>query len=505
MTPAARLAEMVLRREISPVELVEASLSRIEAVQPVNNPFALVLADEAREAARAAEAALMRGDATGPLHGLPVAFKDFTPTKGHRTTRGSVAFAEWVPDFDPVIVRRFKAAGAIIVGKTTTPEFAHAGHTRSPLFGATTNPWDPTKSAGGSSGGSGVAVTTGCVALAEGTDMGGSVRIPAALCGCVGLKPSLGRIPMDILPTVFDDMSHFGPLARTVEDAALFLSVAEGPDPADISSQRVPMPLPGRLDGDVRGLRIALSVDQGFMAVDPEVTANLEAVAEVLRDAGAEVRPVALPWTPELTDAWYAWWGVVQAAAFGDVLPEFRDRMDPEVVRLIEAGQRLDAVSLARIDQLRTRQWHQLAAVFAEHDALICPTMAQAAPDKDAPSSEFSRVDAEGRLHGLDMTSVLNMVAQCPALSVPSGMTAAGLPTAVQIVANRFDDGMALRIGAAIENGTALAGVVAGPPAAGVGSRPPDCPNSALLGRAVNRQNEANAGFEPFLDIDGMR
>lgn len=452
MTSATELARMVRRREVSPVELVEASLARIEAVQPVNNPFALVLADEARAAARGAEAAAMRGDA-GPLHGLPVAFKDFTPTRGHRTTRGSVAFRDWVPDFDPVIVRRFKEAGAIIVGKTTTPEFAHAGHTRSPLFGNTTNPWDPTKSAGGSSGGSGVAVTTGCLALAEGTDMGGSIRIPAALCGCVGLKPSLGRIPMDILPTVFDDMSHFGPLARTVEDAALFLRVAEGPDPADISSQRVPMPLPERLDGpdaDVRGLRIALSRDQGFMAVDAEVIANLEAVADALRDAGAVVEEVALPWAAELVDAWDAWWGVVLAAAFGDVVPEYRDRMDPDVVALIEAGQRLDAVSFARIDQLRTRQWRQLAAVFAEHDALICPTMARAAPDKDA-NAGASRVDADGRLHALDMTSVLNMVAQCPALSVPSGVTAEGLPTAVQIVANRFDDGMALRIGAAIE------------------------------------------------------
>lgn len=465
MTPAADLAGMVRRREISPVELVEASLARIEAVQPVNNPFALVLADEARAAARDAEAALMRGDATGALHGLPVAFKDFTPTKGHRTTRGSVAFADWVPDDDPVIVRRFREAGAIIVGKTTTPEFAHSSFTRSPLFGNTTNPWDAAKSAGGSSGGSGVAVTTGCVALAEGTDMGGSVRIPAALCGCVGLKPSLGRIPMDILPTVFDDMSHFGPLARTVKDAALFLRVAEGPDPADILSQRVPMPLPERLDGDLRGLQIALSRDQGFMAVNAEVVANLEAVADALREAGAVVEEVALPWTAELVDAWDDWWGVVLAAAFGDVVPEYRDRMDPGVVGLIEAGQRLDAVSFARIDQLRTRQWHQLAAVFAEHDALICPTMARAAPDKGAPSSDFAHVDAEGRLHGLDMTSVLNMVAQCPALSVPSGMTSDGLPTAVQIVANRFNDGMALRVGTAIEK--ARPWPMWAPPAAG--------------------------------------
>jgi Asp-tRNA(Asn)/Glu-tRNA(Gln) amidotransferase A subunit family amidase len=456
LLPATRLAVLIRTREISPVELVEASLARIEAVQPVNNPFALILADEARAAAREAERAAMRGEPLGALHGLPVAFKDFTPTAGHRTTRGSAAFEHWVADRDAEIVRRFKAAGAILVGKTTTPEFAHSSFTRSPLFGHTTNPWDATKTSGGSSGGSAVAVTTGCAALAEGTDMGGSVRIPAALCGCVGLKPSLGRIPMDILPTVFDDMSHFGPLARTVEDAALFLRVAEGSSPADISSQRVPVPLPERLDGDVRGLRIALSRDLGFMAVDGGVAANLQAVAAALEDAGATVTPVDLPWRPELVDAWFRWWGVFLAAGFGHLLQDHRERMDPDVVALIEAGQRLDAVSLARIDQLRTRQWHALAGVFVEHDALICPTMARTAPDKDARDTDFERVDADGRLHGLDMTAVFNMVGQCPALSVPSGLAEPGLPTAVQIVTDRFEDGLALRIGAAIEKSRAL-------------------------------------------------
>ncbi|MCH8169127.1 MAG: amidase, partial [Proteobacteria bacterium] len=272
--PATEQARLVRRREVSPVDLVEASLARIEAVQPVLNAFCFVFPEEARAQAREAEAAVMRGDPLGPLHGLPVAFKDFTPTSGHRTTRGSYCFEHWVADADPVIVRRFKQAGAIIVGKTTTPEFAHSGFTQSPLWGLTGNPWDPARSSGGSSGGSGVAAATGCVALAEGTDMGGSVRIPAALCGCVGLKPSLGRIPMDILPTVYDDMSHFGPLARTIDDAALFLRVAEGPDDADINSQIAPLALPERLDADLTGLRLALSPDLGLYLIDPEVAAN---------------------------------------------------------------------------------------------------------------------------------------------------------------------------------------------------------------------------------------
>ncbi len=442
---------LVRTGQVSPVDLVEAALARIEIVQPACNPFAFVFAEEARAAARAAADAVTRGGELGPLHGLPVAFKDFTPTKGHRTTRGSVAFEHWVPDEDPAIVRRFKAAGAIIVGKTTTPEFAYSSFTRSELFGKTGNPWAPDRSSGGSSGGSGVAATTGCVALAEGTDMGGSVRIPAALCGCVGLKPSLGRIPMDILPTAFDDMSHFGPLARTVDDAALFLRVAEGPDEADIMSQRVPVPLPEAFDLDLTGLSFAISEDLDFYAVDPEVLANFHAAVAALEEAGATTAPVKLGWGPELNDAWYAWWGVYQAAAFADTLPRHRNRMDPAIVQLIEDGERMGAVDFARIDQARTRQWHQLAQVFETHDALLCPTMALPAPDNNSPDGAFGAIDKDGRKHGLDMTELFNMVGHCPALSVPSGMTAKGLPTALQVVGRRFDDPTVLRIGAALE------------------------------------------------------
>jgi len=450
---ATALARMIRRRELSCEALLSASLARIEQVQPALNPFAFVFAEAALAAARAADAAVRRGAPLGPLHGLPVAFKDFTPTAGHITTRGSACFEGDVAESDPVIVRRFKAAGAILIGKTTTPEFAHSSFTRSPLWGHTRNPWDARKTCGGSSGGAAVAVTTGCVALAEGTDMGGSVRIPAALSGCVGLKPSLGRIPMDILPSCFDDHAHFGPLARTVEDAALFLRVAEGPDEADINSQPAPMPLPDRLDGDLRGLRLALCTDLGFYAVNAEVEANLLATARVLAEAGAVIEEVELDWGPELVEAWLDWWGAFQAASFARLLPEWRERMDPELVALIEAGQRLSALDLLRIDQLRSRQWRSLAAIFARCDALLCPTTALPAPPIEARDSDFELLDDAGRLHGLDMTCPFNLLGQCPALSLPSGHTAAGLPTAIQIVGRRFDDPTALRIGAAIEQG----------------------------------------------------
>lgn len=448
--PAVQLAAMIAERSLSPVELMRASLARIGAVQPRLNPFCFVYEDAALHEAARAEDAVMRGETLGPLHGLPIAIKDFTPTKGLTTTRGSAAFADWVPDEDALIVRRLCTAGAIVIGKTTTPEFAFSSFTRSPLWGDTLNPWDSARSSGGSSGGSAVAVATGCVALAEGTDMGGSVRIPAALCGIVGLKPSLGRIPMDILPTCFDLISHFGPLARSVADAALFLSVTEGPDESDILSQVSPRPV-GEFGQGVAGLRIGVSADLGYYEVAPDVAANLRRVADALRDAGAVVEEVDLGWTIEVFHTHSALWQVYLAAAFGHLLPQWRERLDPDVVAIMEAGQRLDAVTYRRLDEARTRHWHRLARILLHHDAMICPTMARTAPLASAHDADFEHIDAHGRLHGLDMTGAFNNVAQVPALAVPSGFGADGLPTSVQIVGRRFDDGMVLRIGAAIE------------------------------------------------------
>src|ERR1700716_1616198 len=228
-TPAVALARMIATRTVSPVEVVSNALSRINEVNPKLNCFCFVGQDEALEAAHVAADAAARGEAVGPLHGVPVALKDTTPTAGHRTTLGSYTHEPWAPDRDAYIVAALRRAGAIIVGKTPTPEFAHTLVTDSPLWGVTRNPCNLYRTPGGSSGGSAAAVAAGCVALAEGTDMGGSVRIPAAWCGVVGLKPGFGRIPMDVLPGLFDSISHHGPLARDVDDARLFLAVAQGP------------------------------------------------------------------------------------------------------------------------------------------------------------------------------------------------------------------------------------------------------------------------------------
>jgi Asp-tRNA(Asn)/Glu-tRNA(Gln) amidotransferase A subunit family amidase len=448
---ASAAARRIAAGTLSPVALVEACLARIAQVQPRFNAFTAVFADTARAAAVRAEHDVAAGKTLGVLHGVPVAIKDFTPMAGVVSTRGSYALENWIPDADPVIVQRLRAAGAIIIGRTTTPEFAHSSFTRSPLWGETRNPWNPHRTSGGSSGGSAVAVATGCVPLAEGTDMGGSVRIPAAVCGVVGLKPSLGRIPMDILPTTFDLISHFGPIARGVADIGLFLEATQGPDDADILSQRDPAPLGDCLAGTVQGLRIALSVDLGFYQVAPDVAANLHAVAAALRSAGATVDAIALDWSMEVIDAWNAHWGVFLAAAAGRHVAQFGTRMDPGLLRLILAGQQMGAVELKQLEEIRTRQWQALARIFRNYDVLLCPTTAITAPPITAQDADFETADADGRLHGFDMCAPFNNIAQCPALSVPSGLDGQGLPTAVQIVGQRFDDPAVLRVGAAIE------------------------------------------------------
>jgi Asp-tRNA(Asn)/Glu-tRNA(Gln) amidotransferase A subunit family amidase len=461
--PAGELAAEVAGGRLSPVEVVANALARIEQVDPALNCFCVVTAEQALAAAREAEAAVARGDELGPLHGVPVALKDTTPTAGTRTTLGSYAFEHWVPDRDASIVGALQRAGAIVVGKTTSPEFAHTLFTDSPLWGPTRNPWDLTRSPGGSSGGSGAAVASGCVPLAEGSDMGGSVRIPAAWCGVVGLKPGLGRIPMDVLPGLFDSISHHGPLARCVDDARLFLAATQGPDDADIQSVTTPLDLSAPTPSSIDGLRLALSVDLGCWAVDPAIEDAVRSSAAALAAAGAVVEEVDLALTARDEEVWIELWGVFMAAYYGDLVAEHRDRMDPDVLRLIALGESLPAVRYKRLELERTDLWRRVAAVLADHDAIVCPTMATgpvAAAKADGPRLS-GHVD-DGRYHSHDMTAVWNLVPQCPAISVPCGFDDDGLPVGLQIVGRRWREDTVLRIGRAAE--LAMAGTRPRPP-----------------------------------------
>jgi Asp-tRNA(Asn)/Glu-tRNA(Gln) amidotransferase A subunit family amidase len=450
-TPAVELARLIRARELSPVDVVGNSLERIAEVNPALNCFCFVYPDEALELARKAERAVQAGNELGPLHGVPIAIKDLTPTAGKRTTLGSYAYEHWVPEESAVIVEKLLGAGAIMVGKTTTPEFAYSSFTDSPLWGITRNPWDVSRSPGGSSGGSGAAVASGCVPLAEGSDMGGSVRIPASWSGVVGLKPSFGRIPLDILPTQFDTIQHFGPLARTVDDARLFLSAAQGPDDRDIMSLAPALDLSGPLDSSAEGLRLALDVDVGCYAVDAEVERAVRDAAAALEAAGAVVEEVDLGWTRELSDAWVEHWGVYLAAIFGHVLPEHREQMDPRLLAYMDAGLAMSAVDFKRLEFVRTDAWKKLRPILAEYHALLCPTMSMTARPVDEDDAPYYRETDDGLYRGLDMTSMFNFVSQCPVLSVPAGWSSDELPIGLQIVARRYEDDLALRVGAALE------------------------------------------------------
>jgi Asp-tRNA(Asn)/Glu-tRNA(Gln) amidotransferase A subunit family amidase len=272
----------------------------------------------------------------------------------------------------------------------------------------------------------------------------------------VGLKPSHGRIPMDILPSGFDELSHFGPLARTVEDAALFLAVTEGPDLRDPLSQAAPRPLGAWPPPGIEGLRLALSVDLGFYRVEPGVEAGLRAAAAALEAAGAVVEEVDLGWTRAIEDAWEVHWAVFQAAFFGHHLADRRAEMDPRVVAYIEAGFAVDAVTCKRLEILRTEAWRVLAAVFARHDALLCPTLARVAPPIGGAAPEPGP-EPDGYA-GTTMTGPFNLFGRCPVLSVPTGFDGAGLPTAMQIVGHPCDDPGVLRIGRALEERRPWAG-----------------------------------------------
>ncbi len=448
--PATAMAAGIRAGRFRAETVVGEAIARARAVSEPLNPFTLLREEQAMAAALEADLAVKRGEAVGPLHGVPFAAKDMTPTVGDLTTLGS-----WTEDLRPeesaLCIRRLTDAGAILIGKTTTPEFAHSSFTYSPRWGVTRNPWDPARTSGGSSGGSAAAVAAGVVPFAEGTDMGGSVRIPAALCGTVGLKPSLGRIPMTILPSVFDGISHFGPLARTVEDAIAFMEAASGPSDEDIQS--LPLTFSGgrARAGLLEGRRFALSVDLGYYEVQPGVEAAIRAAVDLLRRAGAVVDEVPVSWTRAVNDQWFDLWCVFMSAYFGDRLEVQRQRMDPAIVALMERGFALGATEVKRVELLRTAMWRDMARLFDRYDALLCPTCAVTAPPADAGDDDFMATADDGRYRGLDMTCPFNLLPQCPSLSLPVGPAADGLPVGLQIVGRRFADEDVLGIGRAIE------------------------------------------------------
>lgn len=459
---ASEIRENILRGVTSAQSVIEAAVSRAKAVQAVLNPFTIILEEEALKAAQALDRELgTEGKDAGPLHGVPIVIKDMTPTKGHPTTFGSLTTGEGITDFDAVVVTRLKNAGAIVIGKTTTAEFAFSSFTRSRRYGNTLNPWDSSRTSGGSSGGSAVAVATGVVPLAEGTDMGGSIRIPAAACGIVGFKPSLGRIPMTILPTGLDTISHFGPLASSVRDAITFVAATAGQHPADLLSARDGFALGLAAPTGIRGLRIAISRDLGYCAVQDDVAAALEEIAARLSQNGATLVDVQLPWTRAVYDEWSKHWNVLLALFPTGQSEAQLAQMDPDLAACIRRGRSLTALDLMGVDVFRTKMSAQLRSVMGDCDVLLCPTNAIEAPPATALDSDFEKNTPDGRFQTFDMAHPFNMVSDRPALSLPIGFSKSGLPIGLQIVGHPHADERVLSIAGAIE---AMRGPFPAPP-----------------------------------------
>jgi amidase len=449
---ARQMAAAVRGREISARELLDLHLARIAERNPRLNAIVSLDEERARAGAVAADEATARGDALGPLHGLPFAFKDTHDVAGWRTTYGSPLFAEHVPDVDDLVVERIRAAGAVTIGKTNVPEFAAGSHTFNTVFGTTLNPVDPTRSAGGSSGGAASAVRAGMVPLADGSDTGGSLRNPASFCGVVGLRPSLGRVPSWPTDNYWETLSVGGPLARNVEDLALLLSVVAGPDP------RVPTALgePGSLfapplEADLDGLRVAVTIDLGgLLEVDGEVAGVLGEAASAFEAAGVTVEP-AYPDLGLADDTFRTLRAWHFQASMGELLAAHPDSFKQSLAENIRAGEPLTGADVARAFRQRTTLAERMRLFFESYDVLLLPT-SQVPPfpaDQEFPRSINGRPVAT-YLDWMRSAYVIT-VTGCPAISVPAGETTDGLPVGVQMVAPFGADRRLLEIAAAFE------------------------------------------------------
>jgi Asp-tRNA(Asn)/Glu-tRNA(Gln) amidotransferase A subunit family amidase len=446
-------AASVRAGEISPVELVEASLDAIARGDPALNAFTVVLADEARAQASAAEAAVARGE-RAPLLGVPVTIKDHIWMAGAPATNGSLAYRDFVPAVDCEAVARLRAAGAVIVGKTNNPEFCYRGTTDNRVFGLTRNPWNLSRTPGGSSGGAGASVAAGMAPIALGTDGGGSVRIPASFCGVVGHKPTFGLVPKEPGFKGWKTLSVDGPITRTVRDAALALSVLAGPSTADDMTYPVPAQdyvAAATQERDLSALRVAYSVDMGFAPVDPDIRGAFASALQTLASLGCELVE-AHPATPNPVAMWNLIACCEGYASEGPLLVAWESQMSEGTADIIRAGR--DLAGWEYVDALHaraayTRVWSEF---FTAHDLLVSPCMQLEAFGVDIVSP--------GSIDGVPLdpffddwcTLVLaaNLTGQ-PAISLPMGFGDDGLPAGLQIIGRRFDDATVLILAAAFE------------------------------------------------------
>jgi aspartyl-tRNA(Asn)/glutamyl-tRNA(Gln) amidotransferase subunit A len=450
MITATELIDGYRNRTISPVEATEAALAAVERYNPAVNAFVLVDPEGALASAEAAQRRWAAGRPLGPLDGVPLSIKDIFLTEGWPTLRGSRLIDEAGPwTEDAPAVARLRESGAVFIGKTTTPEFAWKGVTDSPRYGATGNPWDPDRHAGGSSGGSAAAVGLGMGPVSIGTDGGGSVRIPAAFTGTTALKPTYGLVPI-YPPSPFGTLSHAGPMTRTVADAALLMDVITGFDSRDWSAMPTPQhPFTSGLSDPIAGLKIAFSPNLGYGTNDTSVENAVRAAVQVLADAGAVITET----DPKITEPLEAF-QVLWFAAAAKVLEGHDHQLhlvDPALVEIAEQGRRLTAAQYLDATAARMDLGIAMGRFHEDYDVLITPTMPIPAFSTDLPAPEGWHSSLW--TSWTPYTYPFNMTQQ-PALSVPCGFSTDGMPVGLQIVGPRHADRAVLRVGLAFQNRT---------------------------------------------------
>ena len=451
--PATEHLKLIAGKQVSPVELVELYLRRIQDLDGRLNSYLTVSADEAMRMAKKAEEGVLGGNDLGPLHGLPISIKDLEITRGIRTTGGSLVFEDSVPSEDSVVVERLRQAGAVILGKTNTPEFGLLGATENRLGDHCRNPWNTDRTTGGSSGGGGASVLAGLCSMGTGSDGGGSIRIPCSYCGIYGIKPTQGRVPRyggASVPVVANQFSQPGPMTRTVRDSALLLQVLAGPDPRDPNAMRAAPPdFVAALERDIRGLRIAWSPDYGYAPVDPEVMEVAGKAARVFEELGCEVEETDLSLDSPFDTFWFLFSTNVYVS-YRQVLENHADQMTDYGRHCLQRGAAVTgaeyAQALGRVNQLAA----QMAALFDHYDLLLSPTTAVTAYPVAEPPTEIDGKAVDRFWGALPFTYPINMIGYTAA-SVPCGFSTESLPVGLHIVAPSGDEETVLAASAAFE------------------------------------------------------
>ena len=453
---AVEMASLIRRKKLSAREVMAAHLKQIERVNPQVNAIVTLIAEQAIENARKADEAQAHGASLGPLHGLPVVHKDLFDTAGVRTTHGSRILKDNVPKQDAIIVERIKKAGAISVGKSNTPEFGAGSQTFNEVFGATKNPYDLTKTCGGSSGGAAVSLACGMVPIADGSDSGGSLRNPAAFCSVVGMRTAPGRVPTAAQGNAWSTLSVEGPMARTVADVALLLSAIAGPDPrCPISISEPGARFAGNLERSFKGVRVAWFKDMGGIPFDPRILEVVNAQRKVFESLGCIVEEAEPDWTGahEGYDILRAWG---YATNQGEYVRQHRDLVKDTVIWEVERGSRLSSEDVARGLALRSRAWDRMRVFQEKYEYFIAPTTQVLPFDITQPYPTG--------IEGVKMSTYVEWQKSCilisalenPALSVPCGFTEEGLPAGLQIVGRHRDEWSVLQIAHAFEQATEI-------------------------------------------------